>query len=89
MKVAVTLELGGYEYSGEIDFDALDSFAAFDADEGVQYDDDGFAWWYDEDAEVWYVYDEESEDWIEYEDDEEYDEEYDEEEEEDDEESDY
>lgn len=33
--------------------------------EDYEYDDDGVAYWYDEEEEVWYWYDEESDDWYE------------------------
>ena len=35
--------------------------------EDLVYDDEGVAYWYDEEAEVWYYYDEESDDWFELE----------------------
>jgi hypothetical protein len=37
-------------------------------DEEYEYDDDGVAYWFDEENEVWYWYDEESDDWYECED---------------------
>jgi hypothetical protein len=35
------------------------------ADEEYVYDDEGVAYWFDEENEVWYAYDEESDDWYE------------------------
>jgi hypothetical protein len=37
-------------------------------DEEYEFDDDGYAYWFDEENEVWYWYDEESDDWYECED---------------------
>ena len=65
MKITVSLVLGGYEYSGEVDFSELESCAAFDADEGIEYDEDGVAWWHDEIMNVWYFFDEDEDDWFE------------------------
>jgi hypothetical protein len=48
----------------EDDFGFEDEFA----DEEYEYDDDGVAYWFDEENEVWYWYDEESDDWYECED---------------------
>ena len=39
-----------------------------DEDEGIEYDVDGNAWWYDEENDVLYVYDEEADDWVVYDD---------------------
>jgi hypothetical protein len=37
-------------------------------DEEYEFDDEGYAYWFDEENEVWYWYDEESDDWYECED---------------------
>ena len=37
-------------------------------EEEYEYDEDGVAYWYDEENDVWYWYDEESDDWYECED---------------------
>jgi hypothetical protein len=37
-------------------------------DEEYEFDDEGCAYWFDEENEVWYWYDEESDDWYECED---------------------
>jgi len=51
----------------EIDED--DDFADDEfADEEYEFDDEGTAYWFDEENEVWYFYDEESDDWYECED---------------------
>ena len=42
----------------------------FDAEDGVEYDDEGYAWWYDEEEDIYYVYDEDADEWVEFEDDE-------------------
>jgi hypothetical protein len=56
------------EFDDEVEFDAEDEFDGEGEDEdGVEYDVDGVAWWYDEESDVVYFYDDEAEDWIEYE----------------------
>jgi len=40
----------------------------------VEYCEEGYAWWFDDEDEVWYIYDELNEEWVEFEDDEEKDE---------------
>jgi len=47
------------EHEDEVEFDG--------EDDGVEYDVDGVAWWYDEENDVVYFYDDETEDWVEYE----------------------
>jgi hypothetical protein len=38
-----------------------------EADEdGIEYDAEGTAWWYDEETEVYYYFDEDADDWLEY-----------------------
>ena len=37
-------------------------------DEEYEFDDEGYAYWFDEENEVWYWYDEKSDDWYECED---------------------
>ena len=44
----------------EIEFDDVE-------DDGVEFDDEGAAWWFDEEAEEWYYFDEETEEWELYE----------------------
>jgi hypothetical protein len=44
----------------EIEFDDAE-------DDGVEFDDEGAAWWFDEEAEEWYYFDEETEEWELYE----------------------
>jgi hypothetical protein len=41
-----------------------------DEDDGVEFDDEGTAWWYDEVDDSWHYFDEESEEWELYEDEE-------------------
>ena len=48
------------------EFDEGDDFVDAEfADEEYEYDDEGVAYWLDEENEVWYFYDEESDDWYE------------------------
>ena len=45
----------------------LDDEVEIDEDEdGIEYDTDGVAWWYDEETEVYYYFDEDADDWLEY-----------------------
>lgn len=44
----------------EIEFDDAE-------DDGVEFDDEGTAWWFDEEAEEWYYFDEDTEEWELYE----------------------
>jgi len=56
-----------------VDFDGQDEDFEedeFDAEDGVEYDDEGYAWWYDEEEDIYYVYDEDADEWVEFEDDE-------------------
>ena len=59
MKVYITFECEAEEL-----FD-------YETEDGVEYDEDGVAWWFDEDAEVWYFFDEDEDDWFEWDGDEE------------------
>ena len=61
--------LAGFVESLE-EFDAGDEVEDEFADEEYVYDDEGVAYWYDEENEVWYAYDEESDDWYECDEDE-------------------
>lgn len=66
MKVTVI-----YEFEGDELFDIVEHDEDFeDADDEIEYDEDGVAWWFDADEEVWYYFDEDEDDWVEYEDDE-------------------
>lgn len=72
MKFTITLVVDGCEYKNTLEsfFDtvveALDEAEAeAEAEEGIEYDEDGVAWWLDEDANVWYFFDEEADDWFE------------------------
>ena len=60
------------EFDDEVEFDVEDEFDGEDEfddedEDGVEYDVDGVAWWYDEESNVVYFYDDEAEDWVEYE----------------------
>jgi hypothetical protein len=48
----------------EIEFD---DEVECDDEDGVEYDVDGVAWWYDEENDVVYFFDDEADDWVEYE----------------------
>ena len=39
-----------------------------DFEDEIEYDEDGTAWWFDEEDEVYYYFDEDEDDWIEYDD---------------------
>lgn len=73
------LEYFMYKFALVFDFNDLLDFMGFEVieDEEVveeyEYDDEGTAYWYDEENDVWYWYDEESDDWYECEDETEYD----------------
>ena len=56
--------LAGFVESLE-EFDAGDEVEDEFADEEYEYDEEGVAYWFDEENEVWYFYDEESDDWYE------------------------
>lgn len=54
----------------EVEFDdevECDDEVEHEDEDGVEYDVDGVAWWYDEENDVVYFYDDEAEDWVEYE----------------------
>ena len=55
-----------YSFAVVLDFEDLLSLFGFEeVEEEYEYDEDGVAYWYDEEDEVWYWYDEESDDWYE------------------------
>ena len=55
-----------YSFAIVLDFeDLLNLFGFEEVEEEYEYDEDGVAYWYDEEDEVWYWYDEESDDWYE------------------------
>ena len=49
----------------EIEFDDEEEFDG-ELEEGIEYDVDGVAWWFDEENDVLYFFDDESDDWVEY-----------------------
>jgi hypothetical protein len=54
----------------EVEFDdevECDDEVEHEDEDGVEYDVDGVAWWYDEENDVVYFYDDEAEDWVVYE----------------------
>jgi len=50
-----------FDAGDEVESEVEDEFA----DEEYEYDEEGVAYWFDEENEVWYAYDEESDDWYE------------------------
>ena len=48
----------------------VDGELIYEDDLGIEYDEDGVAWWFDAEDEVWYYYDEDEDDWFEYDEDE-------------------
>jgi len=63
-----------YSFAVFFDFEELLDFMGYEEveEEEYEYDEDGVAYWYDEENEVYYWYDEESDDWYECEDEIEY-----------------
>jgi hypothetical protein len=58
-----------YSFAVFFDFEELLDFMGYEeveeVEEEYEYDEDGVAYWYDEENEVYYWYDEESDDWYE------------------------
>jgi hypothetical protein len=51
----------------ELDLTYLQDFLASlhgEEEEEFETDEDGTAWWFDEDEEVWYYFDEDEDDWV-------------------------
>jgi hypothetical protein len=51
----------------ELDLTYLQDFLASlhgEEEEDFELDEDGTAWWFDEDEEVWYYFDEDEDDWV-------------------------
>lgn len=44
----------------------VDGELVFEDNDGIEYDEDGVAWWFDEEEEIWYFYDEYFDDWFEW-----------------------
>jgi len=64
MDVTFVAKVDFFDFLSYFGIEVEDDFA----DEEYEYDDDGVAYWFDEENEVWYWYDEESDDWYECED---------------------
>lgn len=62
--VVIDSDLYEIEFDDEVECD--DEVESEDED-GVEYDVDGVAWWYDEENDVVYFFDDEADDWVEYE----------------------
>jgi len=60
MKVIISFECDYEELFGAAEYEE------YDDEEGVEYDEDGVAWWFDEEEEIWYFYDEDADDWFEW-----------------------
>ena len=67
MDVTFVAKVDFFDFLNYFGIEVEDEFA----DEEYEYDEDGVAYWFDEENEVWYWYDEESDDWYECEADEE------------------
>lgn len=50
----------------ELDLTYVQDFLAslHGEEDEVEFDDEGTAWWYSEDEDVWYYFDEEADDWF-------------------------
>jgi hypothetical protein len=64
MKFVFTVDMHGMDW----EFDAEDEVEMEDEDDGIEWDEDGVAWWFCEEDEVYYYFDEEADDWVEYDD---------------------
>jgi hypothetical protein len=67
MDVTFVAKVDFFDFLSYFGIEVEDEFS----DEEYEYDEDGVAYWFDEENEVWYWYDEESDDWYECEADEE------------------
>jgi hypothetical protein len=65
MKVTVIYECD-YEELFDVEYVDYEDEDFEDEDDGIEYDEDGVAWWFDEDEEIWYFYDEDEDDWFEW-----------------------
>lgn len=61
----VVIDSDVYEIEFDDEFECDEEVESEDED-GVEYDVDGVAWWFDEENDVLYFFDDESDDWIEY-----------------------
>lgn len=61
MDVTFVATVDFFDFLGYFGIEVEDDFD----DEVYEYDEDGVAYWFDEENEVWYWYDEESDDWYE------------------------
>jgi hypothetical protein len=72
MKMVISICHDGWSWL--VDEDAIDFDCEFcdedfeDFEDEIEYDEDGTAWWFDEEDEVYYYFDEDEDDWIEYDD---------------------
>ena len=57
-----------FNFEELLDFMGFELIEDEEVEEEYEYDDEGTAYWYDEENDVWYWYDEESDDWYECED---------------------
>jgi len=61
MDVTFVAKVDFFDFLSYFGIEVEDEFA----DEVYEYDDEGTAYWLDEENDVWYFYDEESDDWYE------------------------
>lgn len=62
--VVIDSDLHEIEFDDEVE---CDDEVEHEDEDGVEYDVDGVAWWYDEENDVVYFFDDEADDWVEYE----------------------
>jgi hypothetical protein len=68
-KMNSKITVGQHPVTGEVKYshDYRKSFREYEDDEeDIEYDEDGVAWWFDNEAEVWYFFDEDADDWFEW-----------------------
>jgi hypothetical protein len=71
MDVTFVAKVDFFDFLSYFGIEVEDDFSEDEfADEEYEYDEDGVAYWLDEENDVWYWYDEESDDWYECEEDE-------------------
>ena len=71
MKVRVTFECDYDELFDTYEYEEYEEFE--DDEDDIEYDEDGVAWWFDAEEEIWYFFDEDEDDWFEWDETEYYD----------------
>ena len=54
----------------DVEWEEVEEIGGVDIDD-IEFDDEGYAWTFDEEFEAWFWFDDENEEWVEYEDEEE------------------